>query len=67
MHMFKCEKSLLTGSVMNAKIFKFGFRFFIAEAFLFKTVSSVPAYITDFSMRNSSGAFCGKFELYDAR
>ena len=65
--MFKCEKSLLTGSVMNAKIFKFGFMRFIAAAFMFTTVASVPAYITDFSMRNSSGAFCGKLELYDAR
>ena len=46
MHILRCENNLLTGSVINAKIFKFGFIFFIAAALPLITVRFDPAYMT---------------------
>ena len=49
---------------MNAKIFKFGFMSFMALAFPLITVLFEPAYITDFSIRNSPSDFSGRLESY---
>ena len=49
---------------MNAKIFKFGFMTFMALALPLITVLFEPAYITDFSMRNSPSDFWGRLESY---
>ena len=59
-----CENNRLTGSVINAKIFKFGFISFIAFALPLITVLFVPAYMTDFSIKNSPSDFCGRLESY---
>ena len=64
MHIFRCEKSRLTGSIMNAKIFKFGFIRFIEIALALITVAFVAAYDIDFSMRNSPSDLVGRSESY---
>ena len=66
-HILRCENNRLTGSIMNAKIFKFGFIRFIAIALALITVVFVPAYDIDFSMRNSPSDFLGRFESYVGR
>ena len=52
---------------MNAKIFKFGFIRFIADALELITVSFVPAYDIYFSIRNSPSDFLGRSESYVGR